>query len=178
MDAPVQGLLTPPRPDAGAQIIEGPDEIQSHVMNRATVDCFASLAMTSRACPCHCERSEAISAVMVVRLVTRRTGLRELSAEQDAVEDGVSDVVGEALEAGLEPYELVLRESDDYELIITCPGDSVEKIRSTVASVSDSNLARVGRMTGRDPGSMELVFPDGSRRPVSPAGWDHFSKKE
>ena len=73
--------------------------------------------------------------------------------------------------------ELVLRESDDYELIITCPETNVEKIQSIVSSVSRVPVTHVGRMTG-DAGSIELVFSDGSRRPVPSKGWDHFTDKE
>jgi len=79
-----------------------------------------------------------------------------------------------AVELGLDPYELALKESDDYELIVTCSADNVEGVRSTVAAVSDVPVTEVGRITDAADG-IKLVFHDGTKRAVTPAGWDHFS---
>ena len=79
-----------------------------------------------------------------------------------------------AVKLGLDPYELVLKESDDYELIVTCSTDHVEGIRSAVAAVSDVPVTEVGRITDATDG-IKLIFHDGTERVVTPAGWDHFS---
>ncbi|UCF57078.1 MAG: thiamine-phosphate kinase [Deltaproteobacteria bacterium] len=79
-----------------------------------------------------------------------------------------------AAQLGRDPYELLLQESDDYELIITCPGDKVDGIRSTVAALSDVPVTEVGRITDAADG-IRLILPDGTQRAVTPAGWDHFS---
>jgi thiamine-monophosphate kinase len=72
------------------------------------------------------------------------------------------------------PYDLVLGDSDDYELIITCPADHVAKIRSAVATLSDAPVTEVGKITDTT-GQIKLILPDGRQRSVTPAGWDHFT---
>jgi thiamine-monophosphate kinase len=72
------------------------------------------------------------------------------------------------------PYDLVLGDSDDYELIITCPADRVAKIRSAVATLSDAPVTEVGKITDTT-GQIVLILPDGRQRSVTPAGWDHFT---
>ena len=76
---------------------------------------------------------------------------------------------------GRDPFELVLGDSDDYELIITCSPDNVDGIRATVAAVSEVPVTEVGRITEAAHG-MKLIQPDGTERTVTPVGWDHFSK--
>jgi thiamine-monophosphate kinase len=78
-----------------------------------------------------------------------------------------------AVELGEDPYDLILKDSDDYELIITCPIDHVERIRSAVAASSDIPITEVGRITDTL-GSIKLILPDGNKRDMMPAGWDHF----
>jgi thiamine-monophosphate kinase len=82
-----------------------------------------------------------------------------------------------ALELKLDPYELFLRDSDDYELIITCAPKNVAKIRSAVASVSDVPVTEVGKISD-SVGDIKLILPDGTRRQITPSGWDHFAKGE
>ena len=79
-----------------------------------------------------------------------------------------------AAQLGRDPYELLLRASDDYELIITCPLENVAKIRSAVAALSDIPVNEVGRIVDASEG-IKLIHPDGTQRIVSPFGWDHFS---
>jgi thiamine-monophosphate kinase len=79
-----------------------------------------------------------------------------------------------ARQLDLDPYELALKESDDYELIVTCSADNVEGIRSAVAAVSDVPVTEVGRITDAADG-IKLIFQDGTKRAVTPVGWDHFS---
>jgi thiamine-monophosphate kinase len=80
-----------------------------------------------------------------------------------------------ATQMGRDPVDLVLGESDDYELIITCPVEKVDGIRSAVAAVSEVHVTEVGRITEASQG-IKLLQPDGTERAVTPAGWDHFSK--
>ncbi len=75
----------------------------------------------------------------------------------------------------LDPYELFLQESDDYELIITCPPENTGQIQSVINSVSDIPVTEVGLITDTV-GEFQLILPDGSQRPIKPAGWDHFAK--
>ncbi|MFC1823813.1 thiamine-phosphate kinase [Thermodesulfobacteriota bacterium] len=74
---------------------------------------------------------------------------------------------------GLDPLELILRDSDDYELIITCPPEGGDAIQAVVSSVSDVTVTEVGRITA-DAGQINLKQPDGGMTELQPAGWDHF----
>jgi thiamine-monophosphate kinase len=73
-----------------------------------------------------------------------------------------------------DPYDFFLGDSDDYELIITCPPGHVDDIAAVVSSVSSVPVTEVGSITSASAG-MQLIVPDGKSRPVSPSGWDHFS---
>lgn len=79
-----------------------------------------------------------------------------------------------AAQLKLDPYELFLQESDDYELIFTCSPDKVSQIRSVIASVSDVPVTKVGKIT-ETVGNIQLRLPDGTKRRITPSGWDHFS---
>ena len=78
-----------------------------------------------------------------------------------------------ALKLGQDPYELVLGDSDDYELIITCSPGHVDQIRTTVAALSDVPVSEVGRITDATEG-IKLIKPNGTKHEMTPAGWDHF----
>lgn len=79
-----------------------------------------------------------------------------------------------AAEFGRDPYELLVQESDDYELIITCSSENVAIVRSAVAALSDIPVNEVGKIVDASEG-IKLIHPDGTQRVVSPLGWDHFS---
>ena len=81
----------------------------------------------------------------------------------------------EARQMELDPYDLVMSDSDDYELILTCSAKSVPKIRSLVASISNVPVSKIGRIKEAKE-KIQLILPDGSKRPVIPSGWDHFRK--
>jgi len=98
----------------------------------------------------------------------------ELIQEELPISD---DLRQAALELKLDPYELFLQDSDDYELIITCAPKNVAHIRSAVSSVSKVPVTQVGKITD-SAGDMQLILSDGSRRRITPAGWDHFAKGE
>ncbi|MBW2064117.1 MAG: thiamine-phosphate kinase [Deltaproteobacteria bacterium] len=76
---------------------------------------------------------------------------------------------------GIEPYELVLQESDDYELIITCAPENVAKIKALLAEISNDPVTEVGRIVDSSRGII-LILEDGSREPLVPGGWDHFTQ--
>jgi thiamine-monophosphate kinase len=78
-----------------------------------------------------------------------------------------------AARIGKDPYGLILGESDDYELIITCPRNHVNRIRSAIGMVSDIPVTEVGRIAAADQG-IQIISPDGASKSVSAAGWDHF----
>jgi thiamine monophosphate kinase len=80
-----------------------------------------------------------------------------------------------ALELKLDPYELFLQDSDDYELIITSRPKNAAQVRAAVASVDNVPVTEVGKITD-SVGDIQLILPDGTKRHVTPVGWDHFAK--
>jgi thiamine-monophosphate kinase len=80
-----------------------------------------------------------------------------------------------ALELKLDPYELFLQDSDDYELIITSRPKNAAQVRAAVASVNNVPATEVGRITD-SVGDIQLILPDGTRQHITPVGWDHFAK--
>jgi thiamine-monophosphate kinase len=78
-----------------------------------------------------------------------------------------------AVPLGMDPLSLFLGESDDYELIITCPPENVSHLRSAVGEVSQTPVHDVGVITDTDK-DIRMKLPDGTKRPISPQGWDHF----
>ena len=75
-----------------------------------------------------------------------------------------------------DPYELCTRDSDDYELVITCAPEHTEDIKAAIHKISDVPVSTIGTVTDEE-GVFQWKLPDGSRQPFSPRGWDHFSKK-
>jgi thiamine-monophosphate kinase len=82
-------------------------------------------------------------------------------------------LIQEAKSMKLDPYDIVLSDSDDYELLLTCAPKNISRIRSVVASISEVPLREIGRITDAK-AKMQLIRPDRSKQPVSPTGWDHF----
>jgi thiamine-monophosphate kinase len=78
-----------------------------------------------------------------------------------------------AIKLGRDPYEFFLGDSDDYELVITCRPENVATLRSAISRCCPVPVTEVGRITA---GAREitLVLPDGRRRSLEPASWDHF----
>ena len=69
--------------------------------------------------------------------------------------------------------DIVMGESDDYELIITCPPENTKKIRDLVASISGIPVTDVGGITNASEG-IGLVLSDGTKHKIMTDGWDHF----
>ena len=73
------------------------------------------------------------------------------------------------------PLDFVLQDSDDYELIITCPPEHVDGICSLITSLSNIPVTEIGTITDKTDG-IKLISDDGIPRDITPSGWDHFSK--
>ncbi len=72
-----------------------------------------------------------------------------------------------------EPRDFFLGDSDDYELIITCGANDVERIRSSIALTYEGPVTQVGEVTAPETG-LRLLLTDGSEQRLSAKGWDHF----
>jgi thiamine-monophosphate kinase len=86
----------------------------------------------------------------------------------------ISDELREAAELlKQEPKEFFLRDSDDYQLIITCASEDAGAIRAAIALTYNGPVTKVGRITAPDKG-IRLLLPDGSEQALFAKGWDHF----
>ena len=72
-----------------------------------------------------------------------------------------------------EPSDFFLGDSDDYQLIITCGANDVERIRSSIALTYEGPVTQVGEVTAPETG-LRLLLTDGSEQRLSAKGWDHF----
>ena len=86
-----------------------------------------------------------------------------------------NDLLEAARTLNVDPYDLFLGDSDDYELIIVCPRENVGKVKSIIADVSDVPVTEIGEISEASRGII-LIEPDGSQRDIAPAGWDHFAR--
>ena len=99
----------------------------------------------------------------------------QVGAELDQKQFPISEALRVAAnELGRDPVDLFLHDSDDYELIITCLPENVPQIRDAIRKISDIPVTQIGRLTGQSEG-VWLIQPNGTRRPIMPSGWDHFT---
>ncbi|MEW6665463.1 MAG: thiamine-phosphate kinase [Thermodesulfobacteriota bacterium] len=88
----------------------------------------------------------------------------------------VSDDLQEASQdLGIDPHRLVLGESDDYELILTCEPRNVEILRSSMKDLIRGPLTEVGTITAPGEG-IRLIRRNGRVQELRGAGWDHFAR--
>jgi thiamine-monophosphate kinase len=73
---------------------------------------------------------------------------------------------------GWDIFEMIIGESDDYELIITCSPDNKEIARAAIAEISDAPVTEIGNISVQK--GIRIISPDGGRHPVKAYGWDHF----
>ena len=78
-------------------------------------------------------------------------------------------------DSGRGGLDFVLKESDDYELMMTCNPEHVAGIRDALAGVSHIPVAKIGAITANK-GKIEIMDSKGNSRPATVSGWDHFSK--
>jgi len=74
-----------------------------------------------------------------------------------------------------DPVEYALSGGEDYTLLCTVSPGEAEEIAANFQKKFNRPLFRIGEITaGRE---MEINCPDGSSRPITPSGWDHFRDK-
>ena len=78
-----------------------------------------------------------------------------------------------AEKSGGNPLDYVLKDSDDYELMITCAPEHVAGIRDAIARETIP-VSEIGTIT-RDKGHA-LISTAGISRCLALSGWDHFSE--
>jgi thiamine-monophosphate kinase len=77
---------------------------------------------------------------------------------------------------GLDPYDWVLGDSDDYELILTCRPEHGPRLQILTGLETSVPLTEIGRIT-KSAGAVSIIQADGTRSLAKPSGWDHFRKK-
>jgi thiamine-monophosphate kinase len=73
---------------------------------------------------------------------------------------------------GFDPVEYALSGGEDYTLLCTLAPEYAEEIAAKFQSEFKRPLFRVGEIT--DKNRLEIIHPDGSSRPFTPTGWNHF----
>ena len=71
------------------------------------------------------------------------------------------------------PHEFFLRDSDDYQLILTCRPKDVERVHSAIALTYEGPVTEVGQVRAPEEG-LRVLLADGSEQTLSAKGWDHF----
>ncbi len=71
------------------------------------------------------------------------------------------------------PHEIFLRDSDDYQLIITCRPKDGERVRSAIALTYEGPVTEVGQVRAPEEG-LRVLLADGSEQTLTAKGWDHF----
>ena len=83
------------------------------------------------------------------------------------------DLIDAARAFGVDPYEFMLGNSDDYELIVTCPPEHVTGVSTALSEAGVESISEVGKITSFAQ-QIRLIGEDGSERRIEPKGWDHF----
>jgi thiamine-monophosphate kinase len=103
-----------------------------------------------------CEASE-VRAAVILADVPVALSLKELA-------DVLPDV---------DPLTLALEGGEDYELLATLPPTAVRGAASKLAERFGTQLTDIGEI--REGRGLVAIESDGTKRPLEPRGWDHFS---
>jgi thiamine-monophosphate kinase len=71
-----------------------------------------------------------------------------------------------------DPVEYALAGGEDYTLLCTASPETADTIAADFQKAFKRPLFRIGEITAEK--RMELIFPDGSSKPIAPTGWNHF----
>jgi len=74
------------------------------------------------------------------------------------------------------PLEFALSGGEDYTLLCTVSAHAADKIAKAFQKEFNRPLFPIGEII--DQKKIELVYPDGKTKPITPTGWDHFKAKE
>ncbi len=72
-----------------------------------------------------------------------------------------------------DPVEYALAGGEDYTLLCTVQRGKADAVAHNYMKEFNQQLYSVGELTD-DSGKMELVFPNGHIKNITPSGWDHF----
>ena len=75
-----------------------------------------------------------------------------------------------------DPIDYALSGGEDYTLLCTIAPEYADKIVNAFEKEFRRPLFAIGEITAKK--QIELVYPDGETKPLTPTGWDHFKAKE
>ncbi len=75
-----------------------------------------------------------------------------------------------------DPIDYALAGGEDYTLLCTISADNADEIANAFEKEFNHSLFAIGEITAKK--QIELVYPDGETKPLTPTGWDHFKAKE
>lgn len=75
-----------------------------------------------------------------------------------------------------DPIDYALSGGEDYTLLCTIAPANANKISSAFEKEFKHPLFAIGEITAKK--QIEVVYPDGETKPLTPTGWDHFKAKE
>jgi thiamine-monophosphate kinase len=73
---------------------------------------------------------------------------------------------------GFDPLEYALSGGEDYTLLCTAAPAKAAEIAQKFQNKFSRPLFRIGETTADS--RLEIIYPDGTSKPMSPRGWDHF----
>ncbi len=73
---------------------------------------------------------------------------------------------------GFDPLEYALRGGEDYTLLCTAAPEKAEEIAQKFHNEFNRPLFCIGKTTADN--RLEIIYPDGTAKPIMPRGWDHF----
>ena len=76
--------------------------------------------------------------------------------------------------SGVEPLMMALNGGEDYELVMTAPGDVAEQWASFLTQQFNVPATVIGDVCGSESG-IALIYPDGHEEPLHTVGYQHFS---
>jgi thiamine-monophosphate kinase len=97
----------------------------------------------------------------------------DLSRLARASRVGARVTIGDVPVASGATLDDALGGGEDYELLATLPGDAaVDAARAELKEAFGVPLAEIGRIVEGE--GLTAIEPDGTERPLTPTGWDHF----
>ena len=72
--------------------------------------------------------------------------------------------------------DYALSGGEDYTLLCTIAPQNADKIASAFEKEFKRPLFAIGEITAKQ--QIELVYPNGETKPLTPTGWDHFKAEE
>ena len=75
-----------------------------------------------------------------------------------------------------DPINYALAGGEDYTLLCTIAPQNADEIANAFEKKFKRPLFAIGEITAKK--QIEVVYPDGETKPLTPTGWDHFKAKE